>query len=173
MKTIYWFCYTLWKKAFITFFSYRVIGKEKLVTDGPVLIASNHESFLDPPLVGIAYDQEVYYLARKTLFRGIGRVFELLGEIIKMIIDKIVSLPDCVPYYSMGAGKGMTKEFLPRWIYNIITFFHKAGMFWLNLFKPLLKLIGIDIDAWQDEINRKCYKFNTKRKTDEREVMRR
>ncbi len=102
-----------------------------------------------------------------TLFRGIGRVFELLGEIIKMIIDKIVSLPDCVPYYSMGAGKGMTKEFLPRWIYNIITFFHKACMFWLNLFKPLLKLIGIDIDAWQDEINRKCYKFNTKRKTDE------
>jgi len=72
MKTIYWFCYTLWKKAFTTFFSYRVIGKEKLVTEGPVLIASNHESFLDPPLVGIAYDQEVYYLARKTLFRGFG-----------------------------------------------------------------------------------------------------
>lgn len=72
MKTIYWFCYTLWQKCFIAFFSYRVIGKEKLVTEGPVLIASNHESFLDPPLVGIAYDKEVYYLARKTLFRGFG-----------------------------------------------------------------------------------------------------
>ncbi|BDS05429.1 1-acyl-sn-glycerol-3-phosphate acyltransferase [Oceaniferula spumae] len=72
MKTIYWFCYRLWQKCFICFFSYRVVGKEKLVTDGPVLIASNHESFLDPPLVGIAYDQEVYYLARKTLFRGFG-----------------------------------------------------------------------------------------------------
>jgi len=72
MKTIYWFCYTLWKMAFITFFSYRVIGKEKLVTEGPVVIASNHESFLDPPLVGIAYDQAVYFLARKTLFRGFG-----------------------------------------------------------------------------------------------------
>ena len=35
-----------------------------------MLIASNHESFLDPPLVGIAYDEEVHYLARKTLFRG-------------------------------------------------------------------------------------------------------
>lgn len=72
MKTIYWFCYTLWQKCFIAFFSYRVIGKEKLVTDGPVVIASNHESFLDPPLVGIAHDKEVYYLARKTLFRGLG-----------------------------------------------------------------------------------------------------
>ena len=40
------------------------------MTEGPVLIASNHESFLDPPLVGIAYDQAVFYLARKTLFRG-------------------------------------------------------------------------------------------------------
>jgi len=72
MRTIYWFCYRLWQKCFIAFFSYRVVGKEKLVTDGPVIIASNHESFLDPPLVGIAYDQEVYYLARKTLFRGFG-----------------------------------------------------------------------------------------------------
>lgn len=72
MKTIYWFCYTLWKLCFVCFFSYRVVGKEKLVTDGPVLIASNHESYLDPPLVGIGYDKAVHYLARKTLFRGFG-----------------------------------------------------------------------------------------------------
>ena len=72
MKTIYWFCYTIFKKAALAFFAYRVVGKEKLVTDGPVLIASNHESFLDPPLVGVAYDHAVYYLARKTLFRGLG-----------------------------------------------------------------------------------------------------
>lgn len=72
MKTIYWFCYTIFKKAALAFFAYRVVGKEKLVTDGPVIIASNHESFLDPPLVGVAYDHAVYYLARKTLFRGLG-----------------------------------------------------------------------------------------------------
>ena len=56
----------------MAFFSYRVVHKEKLVTEGPVLIASNHESFLDPPLVGVAYDHAVFYLARKTLFRGFG-----------------------------------------------------------------------------------------------------
>ena len=72
MKTIYWFCCTLWKLCFVCFFSYRVVGKEKLVTDGPVLIASNHESYLDPPLVGVAYDKAVYYLASKTLFTGFG-----------------------------------------------------------------------------------------------------
>ena len=42
------------------------------MTEGPVLIASNHESFLDPPLVGVGYDKAVYMLARKTLFRGLG-----------------------------------------------------------------------------------------------------
>ena len=72
MKTIYWFCSTLWKKCFIAFFSYRVVGREKLITDGPVILASNHESFLDPPLVGVVHDEEVYYLARKTLFTGVG-----------------------------------------------------------------------------------------------------
>ncbi|MGB0776082.1 MAG: lysophospholipid acyltransferase family protein, partial [Akkermansiaceae bacterium] len=70
MNTAYWFCYTLFQKAALAFFSYRVVGSEKLVTDGSVLIASNHESFLDPPLVGTAYKHPVYYLARKSLFRG-------------------------------------------------------------------------------------------------------
>lgn len=70
MKTTYWVGHTLFKAAAKALFGYRVIGQDKLTQDGPVLIASNHESFLDPPLVGIAYPDSVYYLARKTLFRG-------------------------------------------------------------------------------------------------------
>jgi 1-acyl-sn-glycerol-3-phosphate acyltransferase len=70
MKTTYWIGYTFFRAAARAFFRYQVVGREKLVQDGPVLIAANHESFLDPPLVGVAYDQAVHYLARKTLFRG-------------------------------------------------------------------------------------------------------
>ncbi len=70
MKTIYWFVYMALKSTAKAFFGYRVIGEEKLVQDGGVLIASNHESFLDPPLIGFAYEGEISYLARKTLFRG-------------------------------------------------------------------------------------------------------
>lgn len=70
MKTTYWVGHTIFRAAAKAFFRYQVVGREKLVQDGPVLIASNHESFLDPPLVGIAYDEPVYYLARKTLFKG-------------------------------------------------------------------------------------------------------
>ncbi len=70
MKTTYWIGHTIFRAAAKAFFRYQVVGREKLVQDGPILIASNHESFLDPPLVGVAYNESVYYLARKTLFKG-------------------------------------------------------------------------------------------------------
>ena len=70
MKTIYWIGHSVFRAAAKAFFRYQVVGREKLVQSGPLLIAANHESFLDPPLVGIAWDEEVYYLARKTLFKG-------------------------------------------------------------------------------------------------------
>lgn len=71
MKTTYWIGHTFFRAAAKAFFRYQVVGRDKLLQDGPVLIAANHESFLDPPLVGVAYDQAVHYLARKTLFRGL------------------------------------------------------------------------------------------------------
>lgn len=59
--------------AFKTLFGLRVIGREHLVTEGSVLVASNHQSFLDPPLIGCLYQSEMCFLARKTLFRGIAK----------------------------------------------------------------------------------------------------
>ncbi|MFT3990541.1 MAG: lysophospholipid acyltransferase family protein [Luteolibacter sp.] len=70
MRWIYWFGWMLFGTAFRTLFGMRVIGGENLITEGPVLVASNHESFLDPPLIGNLYKDEMVFLARKTLFRG-------------------------------------------------------------------------------------------------------
>lgn len=51
------------------FCSYRVEYPEKLrAIEGGTIIASNHVSFLDPPLVGSAFREPIYYFARKTLF---------------------------------------------------------------------------------------------------------
>ena len=71
MRWIYWFGWMLFGSAFRTLFGMRVIGEENLVTEGPVLVASNHQSFLDPPLIGNLYKDEMVFLARKTLFRGV------------------------------------------------------------------------------------------------------
>ncbi len=73
MKWIYWFGWMSFGAAFRSLFGMRIIGAEKLITEGPVLVASNHESFLDPPLIGNLYKDEMCYLARKTLFTPITR----------------------------------------------------------------------------------------------------
>ena len=59
--------YSLSKAIAKTFFRYRVIGSENMIEEGPCIIAANHCSYLDPPLVGIACKRAIHYLARKTL----------------------------------------------------------------------------------------------------------
>ena len=57
---------------FNSFFNLKVINREKLIEEGPCLIVANHQSFLDPPLIGSLYRNEVFFLARKTLFDAPG-----------------------------------------------------------------------------------------------------
>ena len=41
-----------------------------MINHGPVILAANHQSFLDPPLAGSVSDRAIYYLARRTLLNG-------------------------------------------------------------------------------------------------------
>jgi len=41
-----------------------------MLNHGPVILASNHQSFLDPPFAGSVSDRAVYFLARRTLLDG-------------------------------------------------------------------------------------------------------
>jgi 1-acyl-sn-glycerol-3-phosphate acyltransferase len=47
---------------------WRVEGAEHVPREGPLLIASNHISFWDPPVVGSAVPRETYFLAKEELF---------------------------------------------------------------------------------------------------------
>lgn len=71
MRWVYWSGWMLFGSAFRGLFGLQVEGREHLLTEGGVLVVSNHESFLDPPLVGTLYQDEMHFLARKTLFRGV------------------------------------------------------------------------------------------------------
>jgi 1-acyl-sn-glycerol-3-phosphate acyltransferase len=65
----YWLGHSLSKLFAKLVCSYRVQNREGLEPgEGGLLIASNHVSFLDPPLIGAAYRTPIYYFARKTLF---------------------------------------------------------------------------------------------------------
>jgi 1-acyl-sn-glycerol-3-phosphate acyltransferase len=49
-------------------FSLRTAGTRHMPMHGPALLVANHQSYLDPPLVGVAARRELVYLARKSLF---------------------------------------------------------------------------------------------------------
>ena len=62
------------RAMFAGYFRWRVFNSERVPLKGGVIIASNHASFLDPPLVGSGLKRDINYLARESLFRfpGIG-----------------------------------------------------------------------------------------------------
>jgi cytidylate kinase len=73
MRWIYWLGWMSFGAAYRTLFGMRVIGAENLILSGPVLVASNHQSYLDPPLIGNLYKTEMVFFARKSLFKGLGK----------------------------------------------------------------------------------------------------
>lgn len=61
------------------FFRLRVYGEEHVHVNAGIIIA-NHTSYLDPPVLAVAYPGEVHFLARETLFR-----VPVLGKIIRAL----------------------------------------------------------------------------------------
>jgi len=56
------------KLIYRTAFRLKVHGADNIPPRGGFLIASNHESYLDPPLIGSSFPYPIHYFARKTLF---------------------------------------------------------------------------------------------------------
>jgi 1-acyl-sn-glycerol-3-phosphate acyltransferase len=67
MNAYYWLGYHFSRLIARFFFRFRVINRERMIQSGPVILAMNHQSFLDPPLAGITCDRAIYFLARRTL----------------------------------------------------------------------------------------------------------
>jgi 1-acyl-sn-glycerol-3-phosphate acyltransferase len=64
-------------------FSLRIYGENHLDVPGGALLVVNHQSFLDPPLIGCCLKEPIYFLARHTLFKkgGLGKLITLLNGI--------------------------------------------------------------------------------------------
>jgi 1-acyl-sn-glycerol-3-phosphate acyltransferase len=67
MNFYYWLGYHLSRLLGRLFFRFRVIHQERMLRSGPVILAMNHQSYLDPPLAGTTCDRAIYFLARRTL----------------------------------------------------------------------------------------------------------
>ena len=67
MDPVYFFIITLARAAAKAFFDVKVLNHDKLIQDGPCIYVANHQSFLDPPMIGQLFRDDINFLARKTL----------------------------------------------------------------------------------------------------------
>ena len=65
----YDFCYSIAWATMTAGFNLRSEGRRHVPTSGPVLLVANHQSFFDPPCIGLSTSRRLCYLARKTLFK--------------------------------------------------------------------------------------------------------
>jgi len=104
MNLSYRIGWTCFRMMYATYFRWRVFGAENVPLTGGVIIASNHASFLDPPLVGCGLKRDINYLARESLFRfpGIGALLRSWNAVpvdrdgggakgLKIILDRLLN----------------------------------------------------------------------------------
>jgi len=80
MTPLYRIGYTLCNLVGKVAFDFKVYGRENLIEDGAAILASNHQSYLDPPCIGMACRNDIYYLARNTLYQR-----PLIGPLLKRL----------------------------------------------------------------------------------------
>jgi 1-acyl-sn-glycerol-3-phosphate acyltransferase len=65
---VYWIIRALFQPFFHIYFRLSRIGREHIPADGPVIIAANHRSFLDPFVIATMARRPMYYVSKKELF---------------------------------------------------------------------------------------------------------
>jgi hypothetical protein len=91
-----------------------------------------------------------------ALFIAFGNVFVQLFKILRKIVDKIISLPNCMPFYLISgtyqAVRSFFKSIIPSIIWN---FFQKIFKFIGRFTRPTINWL-----ISYDKIKKRCYNFN-------------
>jgi 1-acyl-sn-glycerol-3-phosphate acyltransferase len=89
------------RMAAVGLFRLRVEGRENWPATGGGLVCANHQSFFDPPLVGLTCPRRMNYLARDSLFR-------------MPVLSQLIAFLDAIPIDREGGGLAGLKETLRR-----------------------------------------------------------
>ncbi|HYG22313.1 MAG TPA: lysophospholipid acyltransferase family protein [Verrucomicrobiae bacterium] len=101
MNPVYYIGWSLFRLIYATYFRWRVFHPERVPLKGPVILAANHASYIDPPLVGAGIHRGINYLARESLFR-----FPVMGWVLRKW--------NAVPVDRDGGGARGLKAILDR-----------------------------------------------------------
>jgi glycerol-3-phosphate dehydrogenase (NAD(P)+) len=67
---VYWLVRAVLQPFFHLYFRMSRIGREHVPAEGPVILAANHRSFLDPFVIATLARRPIYFVAKKELFRN-------------------------------------------------------------------------------------------------------
>jgi len=98
---IYFISRNILKLFFKIFFRLRIVGSENCPKFGPLIVAPNHTSFLDPLIAGFAVRRELNFMARNSLFRNI-------------IFGKILTSVNAFPLKREGADVGAMRSAIDK-----------------------------------------------------------
>jgi 1-acyl-sn-glycerol-3-phosphate acyltransferase len=101
MNLVYFLGWSVFRTVYTVYFRWRVYNAGRLPLQGGVILASNHASFLDPPLIGSGVRRGINYLARENLFR-----FPIMGWVLRQW--------QVVPVDRDGGGGAGLKAILDR-----------------------------------------------------------
>src|SRR5919206_3249684 len=80
-RAVYWAVRAVLQPAMRIWFRLECHGRENIPRSGPLILAANHRSFLDPFVVGVCMRRPVYFVAKQELFekRWQGWLLNALG----------------------------------------------------------------------------------------------
>lgn len=100
---LYQFLQTLLWLSLRLLYRHRAYGAEHVPATGPVLIVANHQSFLDPPVIGVPiWQRHLDFVARLGLFQGTG------------FFGRLISALNALPIKEEGGDAAAIKEVLRR-----------------------------------------------------------
>lgn len=127
---LYFFFRVLFYYIFRVFFGFKVYGSEVVPEIGGVIIAANHVSYLDPPVLGLALKRKAVFIAKKELF-----TLPVIGCLIRRL---------CIPVDREHPKPSTIKEALKR-LRNgeVVVIFPEGGINLNGSFKDAKRGIGL------------------------------
>jgi len=99
----------------------KIVGKENILKEGPVIICANHRSFLDAPLIEVTCGRYARFLAKEELTKNkflafLGFIFDAIlvkrdSKDVKAIKESLKTLKDgkCLALFPEGTRNGLAK----------------------------------------------------------------
>jgi 1-acyl-sn-glycerol-3-phosphate acyltransferase len=117
-------------------FDLKASGVRNVPRTGGVLVVSNHQSFLDPVILGVAIPRAVSYLAKSELFEGRGPLGRFFGGLIRNL--------NAFPVRQGEGDVGAVRETIRRLQEgHVLTMFPEGGRSPSEEIEPILGGVGL------------------------------